>query len=243
MAEQPASRGLTGTIVRLCGGGDYTLTVVGRTQISPHYLRLHFNSGALLDERRPHPTMWVRGWFPAGDKAHQRGYTLANPDPENATVDIDFALHDGIATAWARDARIGDTLDVTVLGSDFALPDPAPAGYLIVGDTASLPAINSLLAAIGDSPAWVFLEAAHAEDRGLPVQVPRNAVDTEVFWVDRDEDGRAMVELVTEAAFEASDHYAWVACESRTTRAVTRILRDRYSVPRKMIKAQAYWAA
>ena len=42
-----------------------------------------------------------------------------------------------------------------MLGSNFTLPEPAPKGYVIVGDTASLPAINSLLTAIGDSPAQV----------------------------------------------------------------------------------------
>ncbi len=75
------------------------------------------------------------------------------PMLEAGTVDIDFAMHDGIATNWARAARPGDVLEVTVLGSDFALPEPPPAGYVIVGDTASLPAINSLLDAIGDAPA------------------------------------------------------------------------------------------
>ena len=113
--------------------------------------------------------MWIRGWFPDGDRSHQRGYTLVNPDPEAGTVDIDFAMHDGLATRWAQGAERGDKLEVTVLGSNFDLPKPDPAGYLIVGDTASLPAINSLLAAIGDIPAQVFLEAGHDDDRQLPV--------------------------------------------------------------------------
>ncbi|MCT6647215.1 siderophore-interacting protein, partial [Enterococcus faecalis] len=82
----------------------------------------------------------------------QRGYTLVNPDPVAGTTDIDFALHDGLATRWAQDAKPGDTLEVTLLGSSFELPVPAPAGYVLVGDTASLPAINSLLAAIGEAP-------------------------------------------------------------------------------------------
>jgi len=80
---------------------------------------------------------------------------------------------------------------VTLLGSDFTLPEPTPAGYVIVGDTASLPAINSLLGAIGDTP----------------------------------------------------DHFGWVACDNRTTRAVAKIFREDYKIPRKAVKAQAYWAA
>ncbi len=48
MTEQKPSRGFSGALVKLWRGGDYELTVTGRTQIGPHYLRLHFDSGALL---------------------------------------------------------------------------------------------------------------------------------------------------------------------------------------------------
>ena len=136
MTERKPSRGIQGALVKLWRGGDHELTVTGRTEVSQHYLRLHFDAGTLLADRPVHPTMWVRGWFPDGDRSHQRGYTLVNPDPAAGTVDIDFALHDGLATRWAIGARPGDTLEVTVLGSNFALPTPDPAGYLIVGDLA-----------------------------------------------------------------------------------------------------------
>lgn len=235
MAEQKPSRGLTGALVKLWRGGDYELTVTGRTQITPHYLRLHFTSGDLLAERAVHPTMWIRGWFPDGDKSHQRGYTLVNPDPAAGTVDIDFAIHEGLATRWATRAQPGDVLEVTVLGSNFELPTPPPAGYVIVGDTASLPAINSLLAAVGDTPAKVFLEAGHDDDRDLPV------LGTDVTWVDRKNAGEALVEAVRSSAFDASAHFGWVACDNRTTRTVTKVLREQYSIPKKSLKALAYW--
>lgn len=239
MVDQKTSRGFTGAMVRLWRGGDYELTVTGRTEITPNYLRLHFTGSALLTERELHPTMWVRGWFPDGAKSHQRGYTLVNPDPAAGTVDVDFAMHDGLATRWASRAQAGDVLEVTVLGSNFALPDPAPAGYVIVGDAASLPAINSLLSAIGDSPARVFLEASHDDDRALPV-VPTSAV---VRWIDRLDGGQALVEAVRAGAFDAAAHFGWVACDNRTTRAVAKILREDYGIPRTSVKAQAYWSA
>lgn len=237
MAENKPSRGIQGALVRLWRGGDYQLTVTGRSEISANYLRLHFDSGALLTERPVHPTMWIRGWFPDGDKSHQRGYTLANPDPSAGTVDIDFAMHDGVATRWAKDAEPGDVLEVTVLGSNFELPTPDPTGYVIVGDTASLPAVNSLLEAIGETPATVFLEAGHDDDRDLPVS------RGDVTWVDRENSGETLVEAVRASAFDASDHFGWVACDNRTTRSVARVLREDFMIPRKAMKAQAYWVA
>ncbi len=238
MSDTKPSRGLQGAVLKLLRAGDYQLTVTGRREISPHYLRLSFEAGGLLTDRPLHPTMWIRMWFADGDNLHQRGYTLVDPNPEADAVDIEFALHDGVASRWAQDAQPGDTIDVTVLGSNFTLPEPAPAGYVIVGDTASLPAINSLLDAIGDTPARVFLEAGHDDDKELPVT--RSA---DVVWVDRKNAGESLLEAVTSSAFDASEYFGWVACDNRTTRAVAKVFREDYSIPRKSIKAQAYWVA
>ncbi|MGV0795197.1 siderophore-interacting protein [Mycolicibacterium sp. XJ1819] len=238
MSDKKPTRGFQGAVLKLLRAGDYRLTVTGRREISPHYLRLNFDAGGMLADRPLHPTMWVRMWFADGDKQHQRGYTLVDPNPEADTVDIEFALHDGVASHWAENAQPGDTIDVTVLGSNFTLPEPPPAGYLIVGDTASLPAINSLLVAIGDTPARVFLEAARDGDKQLPVTRPKD-----VTWVDRKNAGQALVEAVASAAFDASDHFGWVACDNRTTRAVSKLFREEFKMPRKSIKAQAYWVA
>jgi NADPH-dependent ferric siderophore reductase len=238
MSDQKPSRGFQGAVLKLLRAGDYQLTVTGRREITPHFLRLSFAAGGMLADRPLHPTMWIRMWFADGEKQHQRGYTLVNPDPQADTVDIDFALHDGIASRWAQNAQPGDTIEVTVLGSNFTLPEPPPAGYVIVGDTASLPAINSLLDAIGDTPARVFLEAGHDDDKELPV-----ARSAGVVWVDRKNAGEALVQAVSSTAFDAPDHFGWVACDNRITRAVAKVFREEYSIPRKSIKAQAYWVA
>jgi NADPH-dependent ferric siderophore reductase len=100
-----------------------------------------------------------------------------------------------------------------------------------------LPAINSLLAAIGDAPAQVFLESSHDDDR----EIPTGRAD--VTWVDRIDGGAELVRVVAEAAFDAPDHFGWVACDNRTTRAVAKVLREDYKIPRKSVKARAYWAA
>ncbi|TFV57518.1 siderophore-interacting protein [Mycobacterium sp. PS03-16] len=236
MSDRKPSRGFSGAVLKLLRAGDYRLTVTGKREIGPHYLRLSFTAGGMLADHPVHPTQWIRMWFADGDKQHQRGYTLVDPDPAADTVDIEFALHDGVASRWAQDAQPGDTIDVTVLGSNFALPEPRPAGYVIVGDTASLPAINSLLSAIGEAQARVFLEAGHDEDRQLPV-----VRGSDVTWVDRKNAGEALIETVAAAAFDAADHFGWVACDNRTTRAVVKVLREDYKIPKKSIKAQAYW--
>jgi NADPH-dependent ferric siderophore reductase len=238
MSDKTPTRGFQGAVLKMLRAGDYQLTVTGRREISPHFLRLSFAAGGMLSDRPLHPTMWIRMWFADGEKQHQRGYTLVDPNPEADTVDIEFALHDGIASRWAQNAQPGETIEVTVLGSNFTLPEPAPKGYVIVGDTASLPAINSLLTSIGNTPARVYLEAGYDDDKQLPV-----ARSADVVWVDRKNAGEALVQAVSQSAFDASDHFGWVACDNRTTRAVAKVFREDYNIPRKSIKAQAYWSA
>jgi NADPH-dependent ferric siderophore reductase len=51
------------------------------------------------------------------------------------------------------------------------------------------------------------------------------------------------VQAVSSAVFDAEDHFGWVVCNNRTTRAVAKIFREDYKISRKSIKAQAYWVA
>jgi NADPH-dependent ferric siderophore reductase len=232
------SRGIRGAVFRLLGTSDFRLTVTHRTDLTRHYTRVGFAAPELLTERQVFPTMWARLWFAQGQRSTPRAYTLINPDPTAGTVDIEFALHDGPASRWARRARPGDVVEATVPGTRRFEPDHAADGHVIVGDTASLPAVNSLLAALGDGPARVFLEWQHADDRELPVAA---APEADVVRVPRERAGAALVETVERAAFDARGYAAWVACDSLTTRTVTGVLQRRYHIERAAITAKGYW--
>ena len=91
--------------------------------------------------------MWIRLWFDNDGKPHQRVHAV-DPDPVAGTFAIEFAIHDGPARSGRNSLSSAILISSTVMGSSFALPTPAPDGWLIAGDAASLPAINSLLEAI-----------------------------------------------------------------------------------------------
>jgi len=59
--------------------------------------------------------------------------------------------------------------------------------------------------------------------------------------VDRQDAGAALAKTVSSSAFDASDHFGWVACDNRTTRAVSKVLREQFSIPKKSLKSLAYW--
>nr|WP_155074182.1 siderophore-interacting protein [Streptomyces taklimakanensis] len=226
-------------------GKDFVLTVIETEPVTEHYRRIRVSDGGMLAATGVHPTMWVRLWFDDAGKPHQRAYTLVDPDPDAGTFDLEFALHRGVACDWARAARPGDTIEATVHGTGFGTPDPAPSRLLVVGDPASLPAVNSLLDSFPDTPATVWFETAHEGDTELPLRL--DPARHELRWVPREGAGARLVTEVTAAlpgsvAAEPAP-YVWIACDTATTRALAAHARKQAAVPRERLHALGYWRA
>ena len=72
----------------------------------------------------------------------------------------------------------------------FELLDPAPAGYLFLGDLASYPAIHALASSIPqEHPVVVYLEQHDERDVQLPLPSGPNI---EARWVDELPDGQGL---------------------------------------------------
>ena len=235
-------RGWEGAVLKLMRGKDFEFTVTDVEDVTPDYRRLRFSDGGLLAATGVHPTMWVRLWFDNAGKPHQRAYTLVDPDAEAGTFGLEFALHEGCASDWARAAKPGDTIEATVQGTGFDHPDPAPSHVFAVGDPASLPAINSLLDALGSAPATVWFEGG---DDDLPFRT--DADRHELRKVPRQDSGAHLVDRVKSdlpGLLDATaEPYVWIACDTVTTRALTAYVRKELGLPRQRVHALGYWRA
>ncbi|MBD0838604.1 MULTISPECIES: siderophore-interacting protein [unclassified Streptomyces] len=218
------------------GAKDYVLTVTGAEDVTPDYRRVHLTDGGMLAATGVHPTMWVRLWFDNGGKPHQRAYTLVDPDPAAGTLSLEFALHEGCASDWARAAKPGDTIEATVQGTGFQHPRPAPSHVFAIGDPASLPALNSLLDALAPAPATVWFE-------GKPDGLPFHDDTADVRTVPRP----GLVDAVRAelpALLGAAEHpYVWIACDTTTTRTLAAYVRKELGVPKERTHALGYWRA
>lgn len=223
-------------VLKALGGKNFRLTVREVEPVGDHYQRLHVDGGGLLEAIDLHPTMWIRLWFDNNGKPHQRAYTLVDPDPTTGRFSLEFALHDGCAANWAAAARVGDTIEATVQGSAFTLPEPAPEHLYLAGDAASLPAINSLLDRAADLPATVWLEYAHEGQQVLP---PRARPHHTVTWVPRQ---TGLVEPVCAALPASAGAYYWIACEAASTRAITRHVRRVLGAEKHRVSSLGYWS-
>ncbi|MEW2808273.1 siderophore-interacting protein [Streptomyces massasporeus] len=235
-------RGWEGAVLKLMRGKDFEFTVTDVEEVTPDYRRLSFTDGGLLAATGVHPTMWVRLWFDNAGKPHQRAYTLVDPDAGAGTFGLEFALHEGCASDWARAAKPGDTIEATVQGTGFDHPAPTPSHVFAVGDPASLPAINSLLGALGSAPATVWFEGG---DDDLPFRTDPDR--HELRKVPRQDSGAHLVDRVKSdlpALLQGTaDPYVWIACDTVTTRALTAYVRKELGLPKQRVHALGYWRA
>jgi ATP-binding cassette subfamily B protein IrtA len=230
-------------MLRALGAGEHEVRVEEVADVVAGFRRVRFSSSTIFDGFDPGPTDYLRLWFPDPDDADrevQRGYTVIEPDAAAGTFAIDFVLHQplGPASSWATTCAPGDTLLATVYGTKpFAPPSPEPAGYLFVGDAASVPAINSMIAALPPTASIeVLLEWGDEWELAIPVAEHPGAT---VRRLRRDLTGARVVAALADRDW--TDWYAWVAAERSTSKAVRAALKDVHGFPKTDCKVQAYW--
>lgn len=239
------ARGFQGVMMRGFGARDHQVTVLSTQRLAPHCVRIQMVSPTIFEDSATEPTSWLRFWFPdpdGTDTEFQRAYTISESDPATGHFAIDVVLHEpaGPASRWAADVTPGATIAAMVMGSKgFSVPeDPAdrPAGYLLIGDSASQPAINGIIGAIPhDIPIELYLEQHHDDDPVIPLaEHPR----LRVHRVPRTD--AAAVAAAIESR-DWSNWYAWAGPEAGTLKGLRTRLRDEFGFPKQEIHAQAYW--
>lgn len=228
-----AKRGFQGAVMRGMGVRDHTVTVTGVEFITPGFKRVHMVSETLFEDVTVSPTAWLRFWFPdpdGRDFEHQRAYTIVEADEEAGELSVDFLLHEpaGAASAWAAAARPGDVLPVGTLGSSkFDVPEELPAGYLLIGDAASIPAISGIVGALPSDVAIELYLEEHGEDERL-IPIP----DHPMLRTHRIR--RTGPESLAAAIEDRdwSDWYAWAATEAASLKQLRQRLRDDFGFPK-----------
>ncbi|EYT83304.1 multidrug ABC transporter permease, partial [Streptomyces sp. Tu 6176] len=236
------ARGFQGAVLRGFGARDHEARVVEKVRLAPHFVRVRLVSPTLFEDAVAGPTAWLRFWFPdpdGGDTEHQRAYTITEADPATGAFAVDFVLHEpaGPASRWAALAEPGARVPVMSLGSSpFEVPAEPPAGYLLFGDAASVPAVNSILGVVPhDVPVELYLEEHGADDRLIPLAAhPR----LRTHRVPRG-DGTRLAAAVE--ARDWSDWSAWIAAEQTSFRLVRKRLREEFGFPKQEVTGRAYW--
>ncbi len=171
-----------------------------------------------------------------------RTYTPRRFDPAALTLEVDFALHGhGPASTWAAQARVGQQLVMMGPGPGYAVDADAP-WYLLAGDDAALPAIETILEALPPgTPTTVFLEVV-AADEARPLPGPAK---TEVRWLPRGEDasvaGSALLAALDGFAWPAGEGRVYVGCESAAMRRLRAEIIASSGLERAHVITRGYW--
>lgn len=217
---------------------------MARFQGEEIHIRLLFPPAGL--ERPEWPTPGKNGrpaWPPEERRPASRVYTIRDYDKALGTVDIDFVLHGdhGVAGKWASTARPGQTIGM--MGPGGGWPEAAE-WHLFAGDETAIPAIARHLEALpSHTRGIVLIEVADAKEQQR-LAIPAGMVLT---WLHRNgsEAGRntLLLDAVRAAAIPEStkDYQFWLGAEAATARAVRTLWRDELQLPRKAIRAIAYW--
>ncbi len=239
-------KGFQGALMRTLGAKDHLVTVVRSRRITDDYMCVTLREDPdkpILHPEGEAPGSWLRLWFPdpdGGAKQFQRGYTIARADPAAGEFDLEFVLHHpyGPASWWALHCSPGDELVAMRYGDQpFTVTDPAPEGYLLLGDAAALPAVRAIAQAVPqDRKVVVYLENA-AGGQDLP-PLPEGPNIT-AAWLDSLPDGQALAQAL--GGRDWSGWSAWVTAESTATRHARTILQREHGLNRATLHAQAYW--
>jgi len=239
------ARGFQGAVLRSFGARDHTATVLETVRIAPHFVRIRMESATLFQDAQAEPAAWLRFWFPdpeGSSTEFQRAYTISEADVPAGRFAVDVVLHDpaGPASLWARAVEPGATIAVmSLMGSSrFDTPLEQPAGYLLIGDSASIPGINGIIGVVPDDvPIEAYLEQHDDSDTLIPLaQHPR----LRVHWVAR-RDEKSLAAAIEHRDW--SDWYGWATPEATTLKHVRTRLRDDFGFPKSEVHAQAYWSA
>jgi NADPH-dependent ferric siderophore reductase len=225
-----------------------TLNVVRVEQLPPGMVRIVLGG----DELRGFTSLGfddhIKLFFPQGNEEPGVAPPMRDYTPRYFTADpgelwVDFFLHGGgPATSWAAQASIGQRLLIAgPRGSSVIAPD-AIALHLLIGDETALPAIGRRLEELpSSSRALVVVEVELGTKR--PVLQSQAAV--QCVWAQRDlrdsVPSPALIDSLRGLEFATNRCFAWVACESRTARAIRTYLRDERGFDKRWIKAAGYW--
>ncbi|WP_264992661.1 ABC transporter ATP-binding protein/permease, partial [Mycobacterium montefiorense] len=168
--------------------------------------------------------------------------TISEADVPAGRFAVDVVLHEpaGPASKWARTVAPGATIALmSLMGSSrFDTPEEQPAGYLLIGDSASIPGMNGIIGTVPDDvPIEMYLEQHDDNDTAIPIaQHPR----LRVHWVARG-DEKSLADAIETRDW--SNWYAWATPEATALKNVRKRLKDVFGFPKSEVHAQAYWSA
>ena len=223
------------------------LTVLKRSNVSPHMLRITFGGPGLQDFPDDQDSAYIKLLMTdppedSGERPVVRTYTVRHYDAEAHELDVDFVLHDseGPAANWAKNCVPGDTIKVMGPGPT-KLVDYTADWFLLVGDMSAIPAISANIEGMpDDAKGCAILEIIEEADR----QDIRAPAGLDIQWVINPQPevpNERLLDAVKAQEWPSGRPSIWVAGEFSAALGVRSHLKKERGVSRKDMYASSYW--
>lgn len=175
-----------------------------------------------------------------GQKPTLRTYTIAQYNPEQLTIDVDFVRHEvsdpnsGFAARWAINAKVDDT--ISIMGpSLLADINTNTDWYFTVADMTALPALSAKLKKLPAQAQGYAVIQVISESDIREIELPGTM---QLIWITEQQ---SLADKVRALPWLAGNVAVWVACEFDSMKALRRYFRNEKAVERDNIYISSYW--
>lgn len=217
--------------------------------LSPHLKRIVLTGDDLQDFPQDKEGLHIKAAFsPDGKPLHEgnkhsaikRSYTIKEFDSVNKHLVLDFVVnrHQGPATDWAKNAKVGDYLGIAGPG-EAKLTHFDASSYLLIGDITSVNAVFGYAKFISPTAHLTAIVT-------VPTRADIIAMDAgmhlNVNWHIEDETSATLTEFVQGVITDvAKDSEVFLGLEASEIRAIKNLLLDELRFERMNIHATGYW--
>ena len=208
--------------------------------LSPHLRRIVVTGDSLKDFPIDQEGSYVKIVLQKEGEVVMRSYTIRLFDREKNELSLDFVInrHQGPATDWAQNAKIGDSIGIAGPGP-MKITNYDHHSYLLVGDLTSMNALNGYIPKFKkEADIKAIIAVPNRKDIiKMDYDDSRNTL-----WFIEDEATMTLEETVLEAAKHmAKDSHVFLGLEARSIRALRPVLQEEIGFDRLNIFAVGYW--
>lgn len=242
------------------------LKVSRKEYITPHYIRIYLtgeniplfdnttvgvNNKILIPPKGlnkvhfPEFDYEKRQWYPLPDEIRPtvRTYTHRGIDLNSNEIWIDFVAHgdEGIASAWAINAKQDDVLGVLMKDGKTELYAKAE-NYFLVGDATAIPVLGAILEDLPPTVKGTCIIEVHGKEDEQKLQT-KASIDFIWLHNEHPQNGSRIAEIVKQQILPDTSRSGYVATEFSSVKEIRHYLRKGKGWKQEELYAYSYWKA
>lgn len=211
-------------------------------ELSPHLRRIIVTGDSLSNFPIGLEGSYVKVVLPQeGEHAiKMRSYTIRSFNPQTKELALDFVInrHNGPATRWARNAKVGDNIGIAGPGP-MKMKNYDHHSYLLIGDLTSMNALNGYIPRF---KAATDIRAIIVVPTRTDIIAMDYADSKNTTWLIEDETTQTLAKTVSKIAADMpKDSHIFIGLEAGEIRTLRPIIQDEMGFERINISTVGYW--